>query len=166
MSLRFGGLPDGESTLRLHIFHCYPEGRAVSRQQTAMAEVSPYRKINQSENKKPSPGKVRERVSYQASIWWIAYRRIHPTALDRISPGEGWFAWLRFWRIAVANPPYGLGYLSGSAFVPLSGQPSSLAVAKISLASSIAVLLSSISVSGSSNTATAALTISMTCWVL
>jgi hypothetical protein len=51
MSLRFGGLPDGESTLRLQIFHCYPEGRAVSRQQTAIAEVPPNQaKINQPRN--------------------------------------------------------------------------------------------------------------------
>jgi len=49
------------------------EGRAVSRQQTAMAEVSPDRKkINPPQNKKPSPGKVQPRLGYVASICWIA----------------------------------------------------------------------------------------------
>jgi hypothetical protein len=78
--LRIGGLPGGESTLRLHIFHRYPEGRAVSRQQTAIAEVPPNQaKINQLRNK---------------TLAWK-------------SPDEGWLCGFDLVDCLTANPPYG-----------------------------------------------------------
>ncbi|MDO8842920.1 hypothetical protein [Methylicorpusculum sp.] len=77
LSLRSGGLPDGESTLQLPYGHVFSSCRAVSRQQTAMGQNATSHSNNTCPNKN------------------LAWK----------SPGEGGFCRFDLVDCLAANPP-------------------------------------------------------------